>query len=179
MGLFGWFKKDARANHSFDEKDRELALERRRQNIELENLKRQNALDEERIRHEIKMAELQAELDEFADDEPPYDAMPQGYAGMAPEDAVAMRLIDRAFEARGNPVKQAATAASPAAPAAKRYTDAELSELWQRVPDTVKAMAPRCTDAQVCEFIKARMMPDADEDTMQRALKLARQLAAS
>lgn len=164
MGLLSWIKgKDARANHAFDEKDRELSAARRRINIEIDNLKKEQELERLRMEHALKMADLQDQMDEILGDEEEVYQNPQ----MSPEDALAMKLIDRIGE------KKAAVTQTTSK---KSYSDAELTAMWEKVPLIAKQQIPKSTDENIKEFVLKYGAPDADEDTLNRCVKLARTL---
>jgi len=167
MGWFSIFKrKDARHNHMFDDKDRELSLERKRMNIELENAKKKNMIAEENMRHKLEMAQMQDELDELT-----------GYDDDDDDDGKVSTMLLSLFDK----AKSLTPAASPqpqtiaSSPAGVSISDEDLKQLWDGVPQMAKDYAPKCTDAQVCEFIKVKMLPQADDETIQRALKVVRQ----
>jgi len=165
MGLWSLFKKDPRANHNFDEKDRELGAERRRLNIEIENLKKQHTLDEMRAEHALKMARIDDEMSDYDDDDEPAAG-----GARSVEDEIALRLIDRIPK-----VAAPSTTNPPAAPAAlKRYTDEEIAAAWERVPAAHRAMVPKCTDPQISEYVTKQLFADADPDTLARCVKVAR-----
>jgi hypothetical protein len=161
MGLFSKWFKDPRANHSFDEKDRELSAARRRMNIEIENLRKEQEMERLRKEHELHMIEMQAQIDDLVglDDE---------YAGgqMSPEDALAMKLIDKIGEKK--------TEAAPPA-STRSYTDDEIANIWSNVPSAHKILVPQCTDEQIKEYVTKQLLPQADADTLQRCVRLARQ----
>jgi hypothetical protein len=162
MGLFGFFKKDARNNHTFDEKDRDLAVTARRQRAELDNLRREQEIEELRMKHDIRMAELQADMEDLVGE----DAAPQG-DGMSPEDRIAMKLIDKIGERKTPP-----PAATPQG--AKEYTEEELKAKWADVPPVYKAVAKQSTDEQIKEYLHVRLLPDANPESINRALQVIR-----
>jgi len=172
MGFMQFFKKkDARANHLFDEQDRQLSAERKRLNTELENMRKAHAMQEERARHELEMMKIRSEIDELAEELEPEDEI----EGASPETAMVMGLVNRLF----TPGSQATTLTSVVPPpvvspsGGASIPDDVLKAHWERAPPNIKALAPRCTDEQVKEFIRAQM-PGCDADTQERGLIIIR-----
>jgi hypothetical protein len=158
-------KRPANINHSFDDRDRELSLERKRMNIELDNARKRNEIEEENMRHELEMARMQDELDDFLGEEEPH--------GMTIEDQAAMKLINAI---NLTPPQNASyiTPQQTVSAVGVSISDEELLKMWQAMPPQAKAASKVSTDEQLSEFMKVKLMPNADTDTLQRAIKIIR-----
>lgn len=164
MAWFKWFKKPGTraVNHTFDEEERELSWKRRKLNHELDEMRRRHEAEEERARHHLEMLEIQAEIKELQD--------ATGDGSDSVEDKMAMVLIEKLMTSKPSaaPDVLKPTLERPA------VTDAQLRDIWDSVPVEIRSRAPECSDDQIREFIKARVLPSADEATIDRALAYVR-----
>jgi len=178
MGLWDFLTKDNRINHNFNEKDRELSLQRRQEAKELATLRQSHALAEEKARHETKMIELNMEKlekqyeyeDLLAEQEEELPAV----AGISEEGQMMMQLLKTITPQVRPPAVVANNFSTPPPTTAGSISDEELLKLWQQVPPNIKAFVPKCNDEQIKEFVTQKMIPNADEDTLNRAVRLAR-----
>ena len=175
MGIWIFGRKDARNNHDFNDEDRKLAGERRKAKIELDTAileqKKREFDRQELIRekeHDVKIARLDAELERYLPDDDDDDYIPEP-TGTTETDMV-LKLLEKIQP------KPAVSQVSPptiSLPPASPLTDDQLRELWRTTEPKVRNLAPACTDAQVCEYLR-HVMPTADDSTIQRALQIVR-----
>jgi len=181
MGIVEFFTGKSKANYGFSEKDRELSIERRRRAKELEDLRQTNLLDEEKERHETKMYELkisklekQMEYEDLLDDG---TDEPIATPGISEEGQLFMQLMNKIPALQSRPAQGVPPQSPPPLQPSPVVSDEQLQAMWAQVPITAKAMIPKCNDDQIKEFILAHMIPNADAETLNRAVKLARQSA--
>jgi len=181
MGLFDFLTGKSKANYGFSEKDRELSIERRRRQKELEDLRQSNLLEEEKERHDTKMYELKiAKLEKRMEYE---DLMDDGSedlpvsSGISEEGQMMMQLLKTIPQLKQSQPAPTITppVSSPSVPVV--ISDEQMQTMWAQVPAHIKAVVPKCNDDQIKEFVSAQMIPNADADTLNRAVKLARQSA--
>ncbi len=168
-------RRDPRLNHDFDEKDRALAAERKKLNTELSNMKQRHAMEEERERHELEMMRIRAEIEDLAEElAPEEEDTPAG--SMNPEDVMVMKLLDKFLSSPAGVSTPAGTppATPPASsPGGVSIPDERLTQYWAAAPANIKALAPRCSDEQIKEFVRSQI-PGIDTDSQERALSIIR-----
>lgn len=166
MGIFNFWKKDARNNHTFDEKDRELSAKRRAMKIELDDAMQRNKIEEENMRHELEMAQMQLELEDMM----PEETNSQGQ--MSEEGMLLNKLLDKLDKPK---TALGANPTSPPAPSVP-ITDEQLRNMLKEIKDKYPALIeqiPKHTDNQIADFINAKIQP-LDAETMVRAIKICR-----
>lgn len=162
MGILDMFRKRRQPNHFFEDEDRRISLERRRANAELSALRQHHELLEEQKRHELEMLQVQQEINSLREEV-------QG--GSSVEDALAMHLIGLI----GVP-KAAPPATSPVLePIELSYPDEQLRVILDSLPEEARRMIPASSDQQIKDFVKSKVLPKADADTLERCVDIARE----
>lgn len=170
MGIFDIFKrKDKRNNHTFDETDREFALETRRLNqeskriqAEMNLLRQQMALEEQKQ----KLEELKSNMFEEDDDEEP-----------EPTDnfeKILLALLSSSQGINKNPITQRETQPDNTSKETSKgvsLSDEKLEEIWSKVPLKTKAMTKFMSEDKIRIYLKNNFN-DIDNDTIERAIKI-------
>lgn len=169
MGFFDWFKKKEHPGHILDDEDRRIGVETRQMRSLAKREKEKLELERERLNHEIEMMRMRAELEELQndlygeeDDEPE--------SGDSNEALLATILAP--MLARQQPAA-APQPAMPAVPSKRSYSDAEISTLLDAIPKNIRKVVKKLPDDALIARAK-QYAPDADDDTIQRAISKIR-----
>ena len=173
MGLFGFSIVKSKSNHAFDEKDRELSAKRRRDAAELDALQKENRLAQEKIMHETRMLELkmlkeekQQEYEDLLGEEE--DILPQ--SAMSEEGMMFLELLKKVSPASA----VGGTSSPPPVNSVPPAAASSFSDIWANIPPNIKALAKTVNDEQLKEFIKVKIMPTADDTTLNAAVQYVR-----
>ena len=173
MGIFDWFKrKDKRANHTFNDGDREVSVEIRQKKKELELLKleRENELSKlkmfkAKLELENEIEELQEAMADNTDDmQPETDGTTELIKLFAP---LLLKNINPSASVLDVPIQSF----SPLQEQKLSLSDEQLKEIWNRTPEMAKNYAKKAPDDTISKLILSQM-PNIDADTLARALKL-------
>lgn len=170
MGLLDWFKsKDARANHDFNDKDRELSKEIRRQRAEINALKMQHELERERVHHELEMTRLQQQLEDMQ----PEEEIPEEGGGNT-TDMMMMAILSKMMNNTPGVSTQPTSSLrdSPVAPLTPgvSLSDEQINEYWENMPKFQKILAKKATDEQIGNIIRNKI-PGIDQDSIDRCIR--------
>lgn len=167
MGFLDWFKRKEHPGHILDDEDRKIGVETRQMRSLAKREKEKLELERERLNHEIEMMRMRAELEElqadlYGDEE---DEQPEGTSNEALLASVLMPMLTRQQAPPPPP--------APVMPAKRTYSDAEISALLGAIPKNLRKVVKKLPD----EALIARAQqyaPDADENTISRALEMIR-----
>jgi hypothetical protein len=174
MGFMDWFRtKDARANHDFNDKDRELSKEIRRQRAEIASLKMQHEIERERVHHELEMSRLQQQLEDMQpedDDEPeekstdPMDVMMM---------AILSKMTSNSPAVVPNTNTEQIKTTVPLTTAGVSLTDEQINDYWDNMPKFQKVIARKATDEQIKNLLQNKI-PGINEDSISRCIATIR-----
>lgn len=167
---WGRKSKDPRVNHFFSDDDRSRAAEINREKATLRR-------KEQLLEHEIKMRELELRQAEIEDQLAQFDLDEEEEGQPMDAEAMLMQILAPAIAARFTqqaPPAQPTNQPQPAPPAdTKRIPDEQLREFYSQIPGNIKAAARVASDERIEEEV-LKVFPDADDDTLDRAIKIVK-----
>jgi hypothetical protein len=170
MGFWNIFKrkeKDNRTNHDFNEEDRNLSLEIRKQKAELKRLELERESELRKLEFEKRKIQLQEEIDELkGEDFEDYEE--EGSSS----DAMLMMLLSKVL---GNsPQTTAETHTSPlnnSQVSAVDFSEEQIKEIWEKLPNSYKKYAKGLTEESLRNLIKTQI-PTASNKSIDIAIKV-------
>ncbi len=172
MGMFSWFrhKNSNYTGRTFTDEDRDTSAEIRAAKKEIALLKLQREDELHKLKIEKQRLELQAEIEDLR---AVFEDSDDNTTDSDDITATMLKIFGPAIAATITP-KQTAIAATDEQPQGKiRISDDELKRLWDDTPKKYKIFVPSLDDATIKTYLLAKM-PNLDEDTQNRALKIVR-----
>ena len=185
MSIFSWFKKEKEhKGHVLDDEDRATAKELRDRKKEIEMLKLDRDDSLNKLRYEKQKLDLEREIEElrglYDDDEDEITPQADDDTTTALMKMFAPMLINKFSQQQPtqppaysspSPVAQPQSISTPSSKVS--LSDEELLKLWAETPSIAKAYAKNMGDDTIITSLKAKL-PNVDDDTLQRGLKIIR-----
>jgi len=177
MALFDIFKKEKKKQYVFDDEDRKVSAEIRERKKQHELAKLDDEYSLNKLRIEKQKLELQMDIDKIKAEYEEDEEIPDISENSTENELIKMvaPLIIQNMNKQQSPIQNNSSVPdNRALPNKISISDTELFAIWERTPQQVKQYAKTISDETLKEHL-AKQLPNADGDTLQRAILIVRQ----